>query len=150
MSEANRKVAVILLVEDDAEDQRLTVRAFEASKLHNELHVVGNGEDALDYLFRTGQYENPRSSPRPDLILLDLNMPRIDGRDVLKKIKEDPDLRRIAVVILTTSSHEEDILRSYDLGVNSYITKPIKMSSFMDAIHDLQHYWFELVVLPDE
>lgn len=141
--------AVILLVEDDPEDQRLTQRAFRSSKLRNTLYIVSDGEQALDYLYQRGRFADPAASPRPDLILLDLNMPRIDGRTVLKRIKEDPDLRRIPVVVLTTSSQEEDIVRSYDLGVNSYITKPVEMSGFVRAIRGLEHYWFKLVVLPN-
>jgi len=150
MNNDGTRTAVILLVEDDPEDQELTRRAFQISKLRNRLLVVDDGEQALDYLYRRGQFGRPESSPRPDLILLDLNMPKLDGRAVLKRIKEDPELRRIPVVVLTTSSQEEDILRSYDLGVNSYITKPVQMEGFMKAIKDLERYWFSLVVLPSE
>jgi CheY-like chemotaxis protein len=150
MNSEETRTAVILLVEDDPEDQDLTRRAFRMSKLRNRLLVVDDGEQALDYLYRRGRFAKPESSPRPDLILLDLNMPKLDGRAVLGRIKEDPDLRRIPVVILTTSSQEEDILRSYDLGVNSYITKPVQMEGFMKAIKDLERYWFDLVVLPNE
>jgi len=150
MNNEETRTAVILLVEDDPEDQELTRRAFMSSKLRNRLLVVDDGEQALDYLYRRGQFAKPDASPRPDLILLDLNMPRLDGRAVLRQIKEDPDLRRIPVVVLTTSSQEEDILRSYDLGVNSYITKPVQMAGFMKAIKDLERYWFSLVVLPNE
>jgi len=148
MSRAKPKSAIILLVEDDPDDQALTKRALEGSKLRNELRVVDDGEQALDYLFQRGEFADPNMSPRPDLILLDLNLPKLDGRAVLKEIKESPDLRRIPVVILTTSSQEEDILRSYDLGVNSYITKPLRMEGFIEVVRDLERYWFELVVLP--
>jgi len=150
MKDSRSKPAVILLVDDDPEDQELTKRALRASKLRNRLMTVDDGEQALDYLYRKGKFAEPDSSPRPDLILLDLNMPNLDGRAVLTRIKGDPELRRIPVVILTTSSQEEDILRSYDLGVNSYVTKPVRMEGFVKAIRDLEHYWFDLVVLPND
>ncbi len=149
MSEAKPRAAVILLVEDDPEDQKLTERALRASKLRNRVFIVDDGEQALDYLYRRGEFSAPKKAPRPDLILLDLNMPKLDGRAVLSRIKQDPDLRTIPVVVLTTSSQEEDILRSYELGVNSYVTKPVQMDGFMKAIRELERYWFELVVLPD-
>ncbi|NIA16582.1 MAG: response regulator [Nitrospiraceae bacterium] len=142
------KTAVILLVEDDPEDQKLTRRALRTSHLRNKLYVADDGEQALDYLCRRGAFADPEVSPRPDLILLDLNMPKLDGRAVLARLKEDPDFRCIPVVVLTTSAQEEDILRSYELGVNSYITKPVHMEGFIRAIRDLEHYWFNLVVLP--
>ena len=148
MNTSRPKSAVILLVEDDPEDQELSRRALQRSKLHNDLFVVNDGEEALDYLYRRGKYEDPKSSPRPDLILLDLNMPKLDGRAVLERIKSDPKLKSIAVVVLTTSSQEEDILRSYNLGVNSYISKPVRMDGFLKALQDLEHYWLKLVVLP--
>lgn len=140
---------VILLVEDDPDDQELTQRAFRACRFKNTLRIVNDGEEALDYLYRRGAFEDPKESPRPHLILLDLNMPKLDGRAVLSRIKEDPGLRRIPIVILTTSSRAEDVARSYDLGVNSYVTKPVRMDSFMQTIRDLEHYWFNLVVLPE-
>lgn len=149
MRESSSRTAAILLIEDDPEDQELTRRALRASKLRNNLYTVSDGEEALDYLYRRGSYADPASSPRPDLILLDLNMPKLDGRAVLQRIKQDADLRRIPVVVLTTSSQEEDILKSYDLGVNSYVTKPVRMEGFVKAVRDLEHYWFDLVVLPN-
>ena len=149
MNDRALKTAVILLVDDDPEDQQLTIRALSGSKLMNKLYVVNDGEEALDYLYRREGFSDPELSPRPDLILLDLNMPKVDGRAVLEKIKNDPNLRRIAVVVLTTSSQEEDILRSYELGVNSYITKPVRMEGFIKAVQDLERYWFDLVVLPN-
>ena len=150
MKEPRTKPAVILLVDDDPEDQELTKRALRASKLRNRLVTVDDGEQALDYLYRRGKFSGEGAAPRPDLILLDLNMPNLDGRSVLTRIKGDPELRRIPVVILTTSSQEEDILRSYDLGVNSYVTKPVRMEGFVKAIRDLEYYWFDLVVLPSD
>lgn len=148
MTTAGAKTAVILLVEDDPDDQELTKRALRNSKLRNELHIVSDGEAALNYLYRRGEFVESRTSPRPDLILLDLNMPKVDGRTVLSQIKADPDLKVIPVVILTTSSSEEDVVRSYDLGVNSYVPKPVHMDGFIKAIQQLEHYWFELVILP--
>lgn len=148
MMQTGPRSAVILLVEDDPDDQELTKRALRASKLKNQLQIVSDGEAALNYLYRRGDFEDPRSAPRPDLILLDLNMPKIDGRAVLSQIKEDPELRSIPVVILTTSAREEDVMRSYDLGVNSYVPKPVHMDGYLKAIQDLEHYWFNLVILP--
>jgi CheY-like chemotaxis protein len=140
---------VILLVEDDPDDQALTQRAFRASTIRNTVRIVNDGEEALDYLYRRGGFTDPSSSPRPDLILLDLNMPKLDGRAVLARIKDDPLLRRIPTVILTTSSRQEDVARSYDLGVNSYLMKPVRMETFVKTIRDLEHYWFSLVLLPE-
>ena len=148
ITETSARPAVILLVEDDPGDQELTRRAMMESKIYNELCLVGDGEEALDYLFRRGRYEMPSDSPRPDLILLDLNLPRVDGREVMKQINADPDLRMIPVVVLTTSKQEEDIIRSYELGCNSFITKPVDMNQFIRVIQYLEEYWFELVMLP--
>lgn len=148
MTPDDARVAVILLVEDDPDDQELTKRAFRGSKLRNQLRIVNDGEAALNYLYRRGEFAEPRKSPRPDLILLDLNMPKLDGRAVLGQIKIDPELRQIPVVILTTSSSDEDVVRSYELGVNSYVPKPVHMDDFVKAIQQLEHYWFELVILP--
>jgi CheY-like chemotaxis protein len=150
MTEKTVKAPVILLVEDDLEDQNLAKRAMRGSKLLNNLFIVDDGEAALEYLRRHGDFSDPDDSPRPDLILLDLNMPKIDGRSVLAEIKSDPKLRQIAVIVLTTSIREEDIKLSYDLGVNSYITKPARMESFVKVVRDLEHYWFELAALPPE
>ena len=140
--------AVILLVDDDPGDQELTRRALTEGVVRTDLRVVSNGEEALSYLRNEGKYEAAGSSPRPDLILLDLNMPRIDGRDVLKEMKSDSRLRNLPVVVLTTSNQEADILRSYDLGCNAFITKPIAPEAFMAAIRELEAFWFELVTLP--
>ncbi len=148
MMSQRARPAVILLVEDDPDDQELTKRALRSSKLLNTLKIVNDGEQALDYLYQRGDFAGPDTAPRPELILLDLNMPKLDGRSVLTRIKQDPELRSIPVVILTTSSREEDVARSYHLGVNSYITKPVRMEGFIRAIQDLEHYWFDLVVLP--
>jgi len=142
------KPAVILLAEDDRGDQELTRRALEEGKIRNDLRVVEDGEQALAYLYRRGKYKDPAASPRPDLLLLDLNLPRVDGRQVLEKVRSDSKLRRMAVVVLTTSRQEEDILRSYELGCNSFITKPVGMDQFIQVIHALEEYWFQIVVLP--
>ena len=148
MTNANRRPAVVLLVEDSPADQIATERAFKKSRLLNDLYIVEDGEQALDFLYHREKYSNPEDSPKPDLILLDLNLPRVDGRRVLATIKEDEDLRIIPVVVLTTSSEEEDVVRSYGLGVNSFVTKPVNMQSFLDTIQTLQSYWFQIVVLP--
>ena len=149
MKAANRgKPAVILLAEDDRGHQELTRRALAEGKIHNDLRIVEDGEEALDYLFRRGKYKDPATSPRPDLLLLDLNMPRVDGREVLERLRADSKMRRMAVVVLTTSRQEEDILRSYELGCNSFITKPVDMDQFIRVIQALEEYWFQIVVLP--
>jgi len=126
----------------------LTQRALEQSRIRNELYIVEDGEEALDYLLRRGKYEDPASSPKPDLMLLDLNMPKVDGKRVLQQMRADPNLRRVPVVALTTSRQEQDIISTYDLGVNSYIVKPVNMDQFINAIKVLKDYWFQIVVLP--
>ena len=143
-----KRPAIILLAEDDLGDQELTKRALEEGKIENELYIVKDGEEALDYLFRRGRYTDPETSPRPDLFLLDLNMPKLDGRQVLEQIRSIHELRNIRVVVLTTSRQEEDITRSYDLGVHSYITKPVDLDQFFNVIRTLEEYWFQIVVLP--
>ena len=143
-----KRPAIILLAEDDLGDQELTKRALEEGKVENELYIVKDGEEALDYLFRRGRYTDPETSPRPDLFLLDLNMPKLDGRQVLEQICSIHELRNIRVVVLTTSRQEEDITRSYDLGVHSYITKPVDLDQFFNVIRTLEEYWFQIVVLP--
>jgi CheY-like chemotaxis protein len=147
-NEIKGRAAVILLVEDDPGDQELTKRAFKNGKIKNDLRVVNDGEEALDYLHRRGKFADRKSSPRPDLVLLDLNMPKVDGKQVLAEMRSDPDLRTIPVVVLTTSQQESDVLRSYDLGANSYITKPVQASEFTRTLSSLENYWLEVVVLP--
>jgi CheY-like chemotaxis protein len=146
----NRKSICILVAEDDQEDCLFIREAFKEGLLVNSLQFVEDGEDLMDYLRRQGRYQDPSSSPRPGIILLDLNMPRKDGREALREIKSDPDLKGIPIVVLTTSKDEEDVLRSYDLGANSYITKPVTFSGLVDAIKTLGRYWFEIVELPPE
>ena len=138
----------ILMADDDADDRRLTQEAFEEGRLINDVRFVENGEQLLDYLRRQGAYAPPAEAPRPGLILLDLNMPRKDGRTVLKELKGDPELRQIPVCILTTSKADEDIYKSYDLGVNSYIVKPVTFEALVDILQTLEKYWFEIVELP--
>ncbi len=134
-----------LLVDDDVDDRFLTQAALRESRLANVVYEAVDGEDALAFLRREGTYAD---APRPDLILLDLNMPRKDGRETLAEIKADPDLRSIPVVVLTTSKAEEDIFRSYDLGASSFITKPVGFDSFSEIMRDLARYWFQIVDLP--
>jgi chemotaxis family two-component system response regulator Rcp1 len=135
----------ILLVEDNPGDVRLTVEALKDAKVHNNLHVAEDGVEAMVFLRREGKYAD---APRPDLILLDLNLPKKDGREVLAEIKGDPDLRRIPVVILTISQDEEDILRSYNLHANCYITKPVNLSQFLKVVKSVEEFWFTIVKLP--
>jgi chemotaxis family two-component system response regulator Rcp1 len=135
----------ILLVEDNEGDVRLTREALREGHLRNNLHVVGDGERALDFLFRRGEYANV---PRPDLILLDLNLPRRDGREVLAEIKRDASLKRIPVVVLTTSRAEEDLVRMYDLHANCFITKPVDFDQFIQVVKTIENFWFTIVVLP--
>jgi CheY-like chemotaxis protein len=142
------KPITILMAEDDPEDRMIAKDGFEESKLANDLRFVEDGEELMDYLYRRGKYSDPELSPRPGLILLDLNMPRKDGREALAEIKADPKLRSIPVVVLTVSKAEEDILRSYDTGANSYITKPVTFGGLVDALKALSIYWFEIVELP--
>ena len=135
----------ILLVEDDPGDELITREVFEHNMLHNRLHVAHDGEEGLNYLYRRGAYEN---APRPDLILLDLNLPKYDGRHLLENIKSDPELSRIPVVVLTTSSAEEDILRSYKLHANAYVTKPVDFDAFMTAVRQIDEFFLQVVRLP--
>ncbi len=141
----NDRSITILMADDDPDDRLMAQEALEEARLTNALCFVEDGEQLLDYLRRTGPYADPETSPRPGLILLDLNMPRKDGREALREIKADPELRRIPVVVLTTSKAEEDILRTYDLGVNSFITKPVTFEGLVEVMKNLAHYWFELV-----
>lgn len=135
----------ILLVEDDPGDELITREAFEHNKLQNRLHVARDGEEGLNYLYQSGAYQD---APRPDLILLDLNLPKYDGRHLLETIKSDPDLSRIPVVVLTTSSAEEDILRSYKLHANAYVTKPVDLDQFINAVRQIDEFFLQVVRLP--
>ncbi|MEW2544418.1 response regulator [Streptomyces sp. NPDC047002] len=142
---AQPKPIEVLLVEDDAGDELMTREAFEDNKIRNALHVVRDGQEALDFLYRRAPYED---APRPDLILLDLNLPRYDGRQVLERIKTDPELALIPVVVLTTSSAEEDILRSYKLHANAYVTKPVDLDQFIAAVRQIDEFFVTVVRLP--
>jgi CheY-like chemotaxis protein len=143
-----RRPITILMADDDDDDRMLAKEALAECRLANDLHFVEDGEELIDYLCYRGQYSDPQSAPRPGLILLDLNMPKKDGREALKDIKSHAELRHIPIVILTTSKAEEDIYRSYDLGANSYITKPVTFDSLVDVMKALGRYWFEIVELP--
>ncbi|MET0645074.1 MAG: response regulator [Pyrinomonadaceae bacterium] len=143
-----RRPITILLADDDEDDRKLAQDALAESRLANDLHTVEDGEELMDYLLRRGKYAALADSPRPGLILLDLNMPKKDGREALREIKADPSLRRIPVVVLTTSKAEEDIYRTYDLGANSFITKPVMFESLVRVMRELGTYWFEIVELP--
>lgn len=143
------KAITILMADDDPDDRELTREAFEEAKLANDLRFVEDGVELLDYLHRRGKYSDPASSPRPSIILLDLNMPRKDGREALEEMKADPRFRAIRVIVLTTSTADEDILRSYRLSAASYITKPVTFESLVDVIKTLGKYWLEIVELPD-
>ena len=140
----------ILLVEDDPDDIEIARRAFERGKIANPLYVVRDGEEALEFLQHSGRYADPDDAPRPGLILLDLNLPRLDGREVLKHIKADASLRRIPVVVLTTSSEEADVLGCYDRGANTYITKPVEYDNFLEAVITIGRYWLAIAEIPDD
>jgi CheY-like chemotaxis protein len=142
------KAITIIMADDDPDDRELAREAFEECRLANDVQFVEDGEELMDYLCRRGKYVELSETPLPALILLDLNMPRKDGREALKEIKSHPDLKRIPIVVLTTSKAEEDILRSYNLGVNSYVTKPVTFESLVETIKVLGKYWFEIVELP--
>jgi CheY-like chemotaxis protein len=141
------KTFIVLVAEDDPDDCLLVREAWQENHLPSEIRFVSDGEELMDYLKRRGPYSGPAWSPRPDLILLDLNMPRKDGREALKEIKSDPALRQIPVVVLTTSESEEDIARTYDLGVNSFIVKPVSFEKVVDLMRMIHTYWFEVVKL---
>jgi CheY-like chemotaxis protein len=144
------KPITILMADDDADDRMMTKEAFEENRIANDLRFVVDGEELMDYLKRRGKYGDPDTSPRPGLILLDLNMPRKDGREALAEIKADPALKNIRVVIMTTSKAEEDIFRTYDLSAASYITKPVTFEGLVEVIKTLGKYWLEIVELPGE
>ena len=142
-----REVVRILLVEDNPGDVRLTQEALKEAKFHNTLHVVGDGVEALAYLRQQGKYSG---ATRPHMVMLDLNMPRMDGREVLEAIKTDPDLRRIPVVVLTSSEAETDIAKAYELHANAYVTKPVGIDNFLDVVKSIEEFWVEIVRLPSK
>ncbi len=147
MAQASGAPIEILLVEDNPGDVRLTQEAVREAKIRNTLNVVNDGEQAIAYVRRQGEFAD---RPRPDLILLDLNLPRKDGREVLQDLKCDPDLHRIPVVVLTSSEAEQDILRTYDLYANAYVTKPVDLEQFMHVVSSIQDFWLNIVKLPPE
>jgi two-component system, response regulator len=150
MSKQTNRPVTILMADDDADDRELTREAFEENHLANELRFVEDGEELLDYLHQRGKYSDPANAPWPSIILLDLNMPRKDGREALQIIRADPNLRPIRVIIMTTSKAEEDMLRSYDLSAASYITKPVTFERLVEVIRTLGKYWLEIVELPPD
>lgn len=139
----------ILLVEDNTEDYETTIRAFNKVGVTNPIKRCEDGEDALDYLFQRGEYSDPKSAPRPGIILLDLNLPGTDGREVLQEVKSDVNLKQIPVVVLTTSTDHRDIHECYNSGANSYIQKPVDLDGFIKAIEMLSSYWLDMTILPE-
>jgi two-component system, response regulator len=146
----NPKPVIFLMADDDPDDRLLIKEAFEESLLHNSIYFVEDGVELMDYLRNQDKFADPLLAPTPDLILLDLNMPRKDGREALAEIKQDSALRHIPVVVLTTSKAEEDIMRSYDIGAASYITKPVTFDGLVEAIRGLGQYWVQIVRLPSK
>ncbi len=138
----------ILIADDDEEDRLLTQEALSESRLANDLRFVVDGQELIDYLRREGKYADGDDAPQPGIILLDLNMPKLDGREALGMIKADPELKHIPVVVLTTSKAEADVLRTYELGANSFIVKPVTFGGLVEVMRDFSRYWFEIVELP--
>ena len=147
-SMGNSQIVPVLLVEDDLEDIEIAERAFKKGRIANPFYTVRDGEEAMEFLRQEGRYSDPVDAPRPGLILLDLNLPRLDGREVLRLIKTDPDLHRIPVVVLTTSGEEADVLGCYDDGANSYVTKPVEFEKFLQAVVTIGEYWLCIAVIP--
>jgi two-component system response regulator len=143
------KPIAILIADDDADDRMMARDALDECRLANQTHFVEDGVELLAYLRRQGRFAEPEAARRPGLILLDLNMPKMDGREALREIKADPTLRRIPIVVMTTSKAEEDIYRTYDLGVSSYVAKPVTFEGLVEVMKTLGRYWFEIVELPD-
>lgn len=138
----------LLLVEDSPEDREATMRALKKAGMANPIHCCVSGDDALDYLFRRGKYAEPATAPRPNLILLDLNMPGTDGREVLSQVKNTDELKSIPVIVLTTSTDDRDIQGCYKMGANSYVKKPVDLEGFLRSIQRLKDFWFEVVIFP--
>lgn len=138
----------ILLVEDDRGDQILAKRAFAEAKITNKIYTVETGEEALDFLLRRGEFQDPSAAPRPGIVILDLNLPKLTGHEVLRQIRSSPSISNIPVIMLTTSRVEQDMNESYALGANSYISKPIEVPEFLRAISEIGSYWLHLVMLP--
>jgi CheY-like chemotaxis protein len=148
MSSHSLQPVKILLVEDNLQDIEITRRAFAKGRVKNDLIVVRDGQEALDYLYHQGKYSDPATAPRPGMILLDLNLPKVSGMEVLQQIKRDEKLKSIPVIVLTASPREEDVVRTYNLGVNTYIQKPVEFDNFMRVVHAVQEYWIVIASLP--
>jgi len=148
MDRNQSNLAVVLLVEDNPADQQLTIRAFKKGRVNTNLQIAGDGVIAMDYLLGKGKFEDRATFPIPDLILLDINMPRKDGKQVLQEIREHDKLRIIPVIMLTTSDQEKDIIDSYNMGVNAYISKPVRIKDFMQVVDKLEDFWFALNTMP--
>lgn len=142
------KTISILMADDDADDRQMTREAFEQCHVANELHFVEDGKELLDYLHRRDKFAHLAGTPRPGLILLDLNMPKMDGREALREIKSDPRFKNIRIIVMTTSKADEDIVRAYQLGAESFITKPVTFPALVDVISTMGRYWLEIVELP--
>lgn len=144
------KAITVLMADDDADDRQMTGEAFEQCRVANDLRFVEDGAELMDYLYHRGKFADMADSPKPGLILLDLNMPKKDGREALREIKADPRFRNIRIIVLTTSKADEDIVRSYQLGAESFITKPVTFNALVDVIKTMGRYWLEIVELPSE
>jgi two-component system response regulator len=150
MNKNRARPVVILMADDDQDDREMTREAFQEVRLANELHFVEDGEELMDYLYRRGKYADPASAPFPSILLLDLNMPRKDGREALQEIRANPEFRSIRVIVLTTSKAEEDIVRTYDLSATSYIAKPVTYTNLVEVVAALGKYWLQIVELPGD
>lgn len=150
MAENNLHPVKILLVEDNLQDIEIARRAFSKGRVRNELVVVRDGQETLDYLYHRGKFQDPAISPFPGMILLDLNLPKVSGMEVLQKIKQDERLKMIPVIVMTVSQREEDIVKSYNLGVNTYIQKPVEFENFMKVVNAIQEYWILIATLPPD
>lgn len=148
MDKKETSLAIVLLVEDNPADQQLTIRAFRNGHVNTNLQIAGDGVEAMEYLRGEGKYHDKEMYPVPDLVLLDINMPRKDGKQVLKEIRADETLKLIPVIMLTTSDLEKDIVDSYNLGVNAYISKPVRIKDFMEAVNKLEDFWLLLNIMP--
>ena len=144
----NLQPVTILLVEDNLQDIEITRRAFAKGRVRNDLMVVRDGEEALGYLYHRGKFQDPSTSPRPGMILLDLNLPKVGGLEVLQRIKNDDHLKTIPVIVLTVSQREQDVVQSYNLGVNTYIQKPVEFEKFMGVVNAVHEYWILIATLP--
>ena len=140
----------ILLADDDPDDRMLALDALSESRLGNKMYCVEDGEELMEYLRHQGSYADPACAPRPGVILLDLNMPHMDGREAIRALKADPELRLIPIVVLTTSKAQQDVLRSYELGVSSFIVKPVTFADLVEVMQEIGRYWFQIVELPQD